>query len=155
MATLRPRITVTVTDQIMDVLKRYSDVSGETVSNIVFQILESSVPAFEVGINIVSTAKALEDETKKALISSLQPEIEHVQKFTFDTMERLRRPSQVPPSVCAGEDAGEGGAEGVNPLAINKGVRLVKQGEKRSKTHKTDQKKGVPVWLASSQGGDK
>ena len=149
MATSRPRITVTLTDEVMDVLKRYSDASGDTVSSIVFQILDNSKQVFEAGIQMVNTAKQMDMDARKALVQSLEPELAHVQKFSIDTLDRMRRTPQASPSVCAGE----GVAEVANPLAINKGVRSNKTHQISAKTHKTDKKKPTSVWLATSQGG--
>lgn len=153
MATSRPRITVTLTDEVMDVLKRYSDASGDTVSSIVFQIFDNSKQVFEAGIQMVNTAKQMDMDARKALVQSLEPELAHVQKFSIDTLDRVRRTPQASPSVCAGESAGEGVAEVANPLAINKGVRSNKTHQISAKTHKTDKKKPTSVWLATSQGG--
>lgn len=155
MATSRPRITVTLTDEVMDVLKRYSDASGDTVSSIVFQILDNSKQVFEAGIHMVNTAKQMDIDARKALVQSLEPELVHVQKFSMDTLDRARRTLQGSPSVCAGESEGEGVAEGANPLAINKGVRSNKTHQISAKTHKTDKKKPTSIWLATNQGGKK
>lgn len=154
MATSRPRITVTVTDEVLEVLKRYSDVSGDTVSNIVFQILDNSKDAFRVGADIVLAAKSLESDAKKTLVDSLTPEIVHIDKFTSDSIERIRRTPLAPPSVCAGGGAGEGGGDRVNPLAINKGVRSVTSHKNSAKPPLNAKKKAKTVWLASTNGGD-
>lgn len=153
MATSRPRITVTLTDEVMDVLKRYSDASGDTVSSIVFQILDNSKQVFEAGIQMVNTAKQMDMDARKALVQSLEPELAHVQKFSIDTLDRVRRTPQASPSVCAGESAGEGVAEVANPLAINKGVRSNKTHQNSAKPYEPEEKKVSPVWLATTKGG--
>jgi hypothetical protein len=154
MATNRPRITVTVTDEILEVLKHYSNVSGDTVSNIVFQILDNSKDAFRVGADIVLAAKNLESDAKKAMVDSLIPEIIHIDKFSSDSLDRLRRTPLAPPSVCAGGGAGECVADGVNPLAINKGVRSATMHKNSAKPSLNAKKKAKTVWLASTQGGE-
>ena len=81
---------------------------------------------FEAGIQMVNTAKQMDMDARKALVQSLEPELAHVQKFSIDTLDRVRRTPQASPSVCAGESAG-GVAEVANPLAINKGSGLTRR----------------------------
>ena len=150
MATSRPRITVTITDDVMDLLKRYSDASGDSVSNIVFQILDNSKQVFEVGIHMVNTAKKMDSDARKALVHSLEPELARVHDFTAETLNRVVRPSEASPS---GGRAGKGGSKGANPLAINKGVRSNKTHQNSAKPYEPEEKKVSPVWLATTKGG--
>jgi hypothetical protein len=134
----------------MDLLKRYSDASGDSVSNIVFQILDGSKQVFELGIQMVNTAKKMDADARKALVHSLEPELVRVHDFTAETLKRVASPSEASPS---GGCAGKGGLKGANPLAINKGVRSNKTHQNSAKPYEPEEKKVSPVWLATTKGG--
>lgn len=127
MATSRPRITVTLTDEVMDVLKRYSDASGDTVSSIVFQILDNSKQVFEAGIQMVNTAKQMDMDARKALVQSLEPELAHVQKFSIDTLDRVRRTSQASLAYAQGRVQGRESRKLPTPLLLTRGSGLTRR----------------------------
>jgi hypothetical protein len=149
MATSRPRLSITVTAEIADVLRRFSDVSGETVSSIVCQMLEQSRGALEIGVDVIANTKAMEKSVKDSLLLALEPEKAHSEKFAIDTLQRMRRATQATPSDSAGVVSG-GASREANPLSINKGVRSTKPIKNPPNQPTNVQKKSSSVWLASS-----
>ena len=72
MPAANPRISVTLTPSMDAILKRLSDVSGQSKSSIVAELLETSQPVFERMAVILETAKTATQEAKERMASNLE-----------------------------------------------------------------------------------
>jgi uncharacterized protein (DUF1778 family) len=71
MSTSRPRITITVTDQIHDTLGKLADIQGRSMSAIVLDYLELVQPINQKVLTAMVRARRLHDESKGAFIHDL------------------------------------------------------------------------------------
>lgn len=81
MATMKPRITVTLSQRQHDVLRSISDNSGQSMSTFVNELLEQSLPVLERMAETFRKIKAAQDEQKKRIVEELdqaQAEVEPV-----------------------------------------------------------------------------
>lgn len=72
MPAANPRISVTLTPSMDAILKRLSDVSGQSKSSIVAELLETSEAVFERMAVILETAKTATQEAKERMALNLE-----------------------------------------------------------------------------------
>lgn len=72
MATNKPRITITLDQDIYDLLKSISSVSGQPMSGIVSEFLDGARPVFKSMSDTFLKIKAAKDFEKKAFIDALE-----------------------------------------------------------------------------------
>lgn len=72
MPAANPRISVTLTPSMDAILKRLSDVSGQSKSSIVAELLETSEGVFERMAVILETAKTATQEAKERMAFNLE-----------------------------------------------------------------------------------
>lgn len=81
MATLKPRITVTLTKRQYDVVRAISEFGGQPMSAFISELLEQSLPVLERMAESFRKIKAAKDEHKKRIVEELdqaQAEVEPV-----------------------------------------------------------------------------
>ncbi|MCT2378626.1 hypothetical protein MNU22_31530 [Pseudomonas aeruginosa] len=71
MASKRPRTTLLLTDELMTAIRSLSDVSGMTMSSIVVQFLEPSIPVIKQLEEIVLEAKKGAAGNGRAIVGSI------------------------------------------------------------------------------------
>ena len=71
MATLKPRITITLEPHVHEVLRRLSAAGGESMSAIVTSFLDVAVPPMERMVVIMEQAKTLPAETMEEVRGSI------------------------------------------------------------------------------------
>ena len=72
MPAVNPRVSVTLTPAMDAVLKRLSDVSGQSKSSLIAEILEQSQPVFERMALILETAKSATKDAKERMAANLE-----------------------------------------------------------------------------------
>jgi hypothetical protein len=72
MPTLNPRLTVTLTPAVAAVMKRMSDLTGNSQSAIVGELLEETRPIFERMVLVMQVAKDVKGKVKSDLIASME-----------------------------------------------------------------------------------
>ena len=66
MPAVNPRITITITPELHAVLRRLSELSGQSQSGIVGELLGESVPVFERMVTVLEAAQKLKAEAEGA-----------------------------------------------------------------------------------------
>lgn len=72
MPTANPRLTITLEPAIAACLRRLSEVTGNSQSKLIAELLEGSVPVFERVIATIEAAKSASDEIRGKLASDMQ-----------------------------------------------------------------------------------
>lgn len=72
MSTTKPRITVTLEPHTYEVLSRLSSVGGESMSGLVAQFVEVSLPSLERLVVVLERAKSAPQETLAGLASAVE-----------------------------------------------------------------------------------
>lgn len=65
MPAVNPRITITITPELHAVLRRLSELSGQSQSGIVGELLGESVPVFERMVTVLEAAQKLKAEAER------------------------------------------------------------------------------------------
>lgn len=72
MPAVNPRVSVTLKPSLDAILKRLSDVSGQSKSSIIAELLEQSEPVFARMATILETAKTATQEAKERMAANLE-----------------------------------------------------------------------------------
>ena len=72
MPTLNPRLTVTLTPAVAAVMKRMSELTGNSQSALVGELLEETRPIFERMVLVMQAAKDVKGKVREDLISSME-----------------------------------------------------------------------------------
>ena len=72
MPTTKPRITVTLEPHTYDVLSRLSAVGGESMSALVAQFVDVSVPSLERMVVVLERAKSAPQEARAGLLAAVE-----------------------------------------------------------------------------------
>jgi len=72
MATTKPRITITLTDRQHEVLKSISDSSGQSMSSVVSEVLEPSMPVLERMAATFQHLKRAKDADKARVVRAME-----------------------------------------------------------------------------------
>ena len=96
MPTKKPRVVVTLDYDVYQALRRYSVASKQSISSTVSSVLSELVPVFEDGASL----------------------LESTEKVGFAVKDALAKKDTLVSAILA--------SRGLDPLAINKGVRSVK-----------------------------
>lgn len=135
MPTSKPRVQVTLSQDVYDSIKRYSDVSGMSMSGFISKVLEQATPSLNALIEVVEISNRMSSEARESFLSGAS-DVEGDIGSIFRKISGLR-------------DDFKDDVESSNPLAINKGVRFSKNSStKTSKNNKN-------IYLASSSEGGK
>lgn len=145
MPTKKPRLTVTIDEDMQMALNAYADSTGQPVSKFVFDVLKGLMPtiqavtqAYEVSKNISVIAGA---ELNTALCGVATGVSAANVRAVADLSLAVGRASA---SSDDGQNLGENGkVSGVNPLATNRGVR--------SNRVRENKRGGRTLWVASSR----
>lgn len=71
MPTLNPRITVTLTPAVALVMRRMSELTGNSQSAMIGELLEESVPIFERMIAVLQAAKDIKGKVRQDIVDSM------------------------------------------------------------------------------------
>nr|WP_238727780.1 ribbon-helix-helix domain-containing protein [Micrococcus luteus] len=137
MPAANPRVSVTLTPSMDAILKRLSDVSGQSKSSIIAEILEQSHPVFERMAAILETAKTATQEAKERMASNLEDAhaklLEQAgivgdlfEEQTADLVGELEQIGRRKGKVAAG------GARGTDGAAATPASRIVRGGMRRA-----------------------
>lgn len=72
MATLNPRITITLTPAVAAVLRELSQLAGNSQSAIVGELLETSRPVFERVVSALRAASTIQESAKSEIAAGLE-----------------------------------------------------------------------------------
>ena len=130
MATSRPRITITLTDHQHAVLSELSQLQKASMSSIVCDLIDTTIPVLERLADVLASAAA----APQAVLSEIRTSAELAEAHTIGMAEAIRKGritgllEQL--VVRASEDAPtapvrrRGVAEDVRPPTSNRGVRI-------------------------------
>jgi hypothetical protein len=146
MPTAKPRITITLTDQQHALLSSLSDLQKVSMSSIVVDLLEATVPVLErltaVLHNAANAPQAVLDQLKRSA-QTAEDDVSGLQGSMLKQLDLL-----VEESVGTVPGATRSGARGAKPPTSNRGVRItspqpkiapispMKKGEKNGRAHK-------------------
>jgi predicted CopG family antitoxin len=71
MSTTRPRLTITLTDQVHDTLGKLADLQSRSMSSIVLEYLELIEPINQKILSAMDRAKRIQSESKADLLTDL------------------------------------------------------------------------------------
>lgn len=83
MPAVNPRITITITPELHAVLRRLSELSGQSQSGIVGELLGESVPVFERMVTVLEAAQKLKAEAERGT--------EELKAGLIDAQQKLER----------------------------------------------------------------
>jgi hypothetical protein len=148
MPTLNPRITVTLTPAVSAVMKRMSELTGNSQSAIVGELLEEARPIFERMVQVMQAAKDVKGRVKEDLIQSMEGVQDRLEKqlglleplFEEESRSLLERAEKVA-RRGTGEarlrsDASE--PRSVSTPISNRGVTPHAKGEKKAAASERD-----------------
>lgn len=148
MATSNPRITVTLQPQVHVVLKRLSELTKNSQSALVGELLSESLPVFERMVEVLGAAEKLREKGMQVsgeISEALQTAHDRLERqigFSLDVMdvgnrplldaaEKVQRRGAVPERL---RSAGAAPRSGATPMS-NRGVRsATPKGKKANKT---------------------
>ena len=154
MATIKPRINVTLSNEVYEAIKEFSDIAGCSMSSVVADMLTTNLETFRTTTMIISMAKSMEKDalaTLKPKLDGIESAVEKTITGAQDFMSRFgdllntlgEQPATSRAQVHAQPPTRTGAGDG-DPLTINKGVRFSENVEKSNrKTH---------LFLATSRG---
>lgn len=125
MPTLKPRITITLTEHQHEVLHRMSKLGGDSMSAIVVDMLDTVLPMLE---RVVATMQAAADapkevkESMKASFGKAEQEVLPQLELLMGQLDGLFVPAGV--SALAGAPAGSSNPKPSRPPTSNRGVRI-------------------------------
>jgi hypothetical protein len=135
MPTLNPRITITLTPAVAAVLKRMSELTGNSQSAMVGELLADNLPIFERMVQVLQAAKAIKGRARQDIVESMaatQQRLEQQLGLLLDLADQ-----EAPPLLDQAEQVTRRGAGGgkrsappatrsVATPASNRGVRLTR-----------------------------
>lgn len=156
MTTLNPRITITLHPQVHAVLRRLSELTKNSQSSLVGELLAESLPIFERMVAVLDAAEKLRakgmsvsHEVTSALVTA-HNRLENQLGFSLDVMDIGNRPlldaaEKVQRRGAATREKGRSPSRGTAPRSVptplsNRGVRSATPTSK--KTNKTHSPKG-------------
>jgi hypothetical protein len=141
-----PRLTITLQPSLAAQLRRLSELTGNSQSALISELLDGSAPIFDKMISVLSAADEVKQSFKGSMVADLARAQETVErqlglsleamdvatKPLLDEAERVKRRSRR--AVLARDARGAG--EGVATPLSNRGVRsTTKQAKTRGKNH--------------------
>ena len=130
MATVKPRVNVTLDQSDFDILRTFCQLNQCSMSSYLAEIVKASVPTLVHLSTILSAAEELKGVAANSLslsANSLSSSLSDAQGVLGGIAGYVSglSPSQASPSrEGAGDGAGQGDGMDSSPLTINKGVRL-------------------------------
>lgn len=123
MPTARPRLSITLTEPLHNVLSRFAQLTDQSISSLVVQFLEQSAPQLE---RIAVMLQAAKDATPEALaqvkrtLDQAEAVLQSHQGAIMTSMDMFTRPltenvSQAPPKGSTGPSKGRAGAGAAVP----------------------------------------
>lgn len=123
MATHRPRLTITLTDQVHDTLGKLADLQGRSMSSIVLEHLELIEPINQKILSAIGRARRVQAESKTTLLNDLTSAQDQAEAALLPLMAMLDSIGTSRPPSC------------------NTGVTSLSSPVKPSKPRKTTTKK--------------
>jgi hypothetical protein len=164
MPTPNPRITITLTPSSHAVMKSLSDLSGNSMSSMVAEIITMNEPVFARMVKVLQAAKTVQASSKESMMAALndaQTKIEQQLGLALDAMDDGFRPvlddaEEVRRRGRKGSPpAGKAAArEGVPTPISNRGVRSVRTTSKVIASS-VGEKRGLPAKVAAKRRGVK
>jgi uncharacterized protein (DUF1778 family) len=140
MPTAKPRIQVTLSEDVYVALREYSLVSGQSMSSFMAKVLTEAAPNIRLLTKIIEQAKGIQQEALSSFVSPLKEGEDILKASLLDAEKKLASVSSL--STAAG-----GGDVGNGPLLLTRGSGLTKLGKKSKKAAKG-------IWLAASKESD-
>lgn len=142
-----PRLTITLKPSLGAQLRRLSELTGNSQSGLISELLDGSGPVFDRMIAVLEAAHQVQGELRGSIVSELdaaQDKLETQLGLALDTLDDGFRPVLEAAEVVRRRSAGAGGTrkKGVavaasTPLS-NRGVRLTQNaGKKEAKNERS------------------
>jgi hypothetical protein len=100
MATHRPRLTITLTDQVHDTLGKLADLQGRSMSSIVLEHLELIEPINQKILSAIGRARRVQAESKTSLLDDLTSAQDQAEAALLPLMAMLDSIGQSKPPSC-------------------------------------------------------
>ncbi len=144
MPTKKPRVTIVMQDFAHDAVLDYASASGRSVSSILSDLISSMSSNFRLAAEMERLAARVKSDSQSVVVSSsVHSNANDLQEMAILGLDAVQEVSKSLSEQCT-VFVQNASSEGVNPLAINKGVRSTKEQRKGGKTTKKS------LWLASS-----
>ena len=134
MPTAKPRITITLTDQHHAVLSSLAALQKVSMSSIVFDLLDTTLPVLErlAGVleNAANAPQAVLDEIKNTVLAA-ESDLSQAHSSVFHQLDLLERMAsgEAPGGTRSGAPGADAGAK---PPTSNRGVRITSPHAKKS-----------------------
>jgi hypothetical protein len=123
MATLNPRITVTLTPELHAVMRRLSELTGNSQSAIVGEMLSTSMPALVRVVKVMEAASTAQSDLNEGIASGLsraQDRIEAQLGFALGVVDEV----SLPILQAAEKVRRRGRKGGLTPVPVTRGSGL-------------------------------
>lgn len=100
MATNRPRLTITLTDQVHDTLGKLADIQGRSMSSIVLEHLELIEPINQKILSAIGRARRLQEESKGSFLSDLSAAQDQAEAALLPLLGLLDSLGSAKPPTC-------------------------------------------------------
>ena len=100
MATNRPRLTITLTDQVHDTLGKLADIQGRSMSSIVLEHLELIEPINQKILSAIGRARRLQEESKGSLLNDLSAAQDQAEAALLPLLGLLDSLGSAKPPTC-------------------------------------------------------
>lgn len=125
MATTKPRITLSLDPHIHQVLRVISGASGQPMSGIIMELLETSMPVFERLAATMQRVKAMKDEQRATLLAALSDAEATLAPVAAGVLGQFDMFLGTAEALAAGAQPPQGGATGARAARTpptNRGV---------------------------------
>lgn len=164
MPTKNPRLTITLKPSLAAQLRTLSELTGNSQSSLISELLDGSGPVFDRLIAVLQAAKVAKDSMKGKLIEDMDRAQQQIEgafglaldsfdtgtKSLFDEVEVVTRRARK--GALAGEGSGRGAAQ-PTPLS-NRGVRLDPKATKSIAHSRSPVRKRSAKVLPKNRGGE-
>lgn len=100
MSTNRPRLTITLTDQVHDTLGKLADIQGRSMSSIILEHLELIEPINQKILTAISRARRIQEDSKGALLSDLSAAQDQAEAALLPLLGLLDSIGSAKPPTC-------------------------------------------------------
>jgi hypothetical protein len=146
MATLKPRITISLEQEVYDTIKGLSEAQGTTMSGLVSDFLTMVNPVQQRVLKAVQKAQALDTESKAGMVASLEAGEAQLTEMLGPLMDLFDQMAQSqPPHSNTGVTNQNDTTQGANKTQAKARPRASEPVEKSTKAQKhKSTKKQVP-----------
>lgn len=149
-----PRVQVSIPPAAFESLKRFCQLSEQSMSGYLADLVVASVPVLDALSGNLAAAKTLKHDAEILSSNPFLGAVDQLDSALENAVKMLiAHPAQASPSVCVGDGAGTGcandaGKSGSAPLSLTGGL-----GKTKNDQQPTCGSKNKHIWLAASNEG--